>query len=63
MPLSSLLQDILLALAPAGGQQTARRNAWAGMSRDAAASRDRREAEAAVAALGVRRRRSTGTRC
>jgi hypothetical protein len=38
---------LLLAL-PAGGQTTARRNAWAGMSAGSARGRDRRTAELAV---------------
>jgi hypothetical protein len=44
---------LLLAL-PAGGQATARRNAWAGMSSDAARRRERGQAEAALAAADVR---------
>ena len=47
-PLRTLqvLQSFLL---PHGGQHRARQNAWAGMSRDAALVRDRREAERALA--------------
>jgi hypothetical protein len=54
--LPSLLsaQALLLALAPHGGQQTARRNAWAAMSVDAARARARREAAAAVNAAATR---------
>jgi hypothetical protein len=52
-PVRSLQALLLLAL-PAGGQATARRNAWAGMSADAARSRERRQAEAALAAADVR---------
>ena len=48
------LQTLLLLALPAGGQATARRNAWAGMSADAARGRDRRLAEAALAAADVR---------
>ena len=48
------LSSLLLLVLPAGGQTTARRNAWAGMSADAARGRDRRQAEAALAAAGVR---------
>ena len=48
------LQSLLLLALPAGGQATARRNAWAGMSADAARGRDRRQAEAALAAADVR---------
>ena len=47
-------QSLLLLALPAGGQATARRNAWAGMSADAARGRDRRQAEAALAAADVR---------
>ena len=52
----AFLQTLLTTALPAGGQRTARRNAWAGMSADAARARARREAEAAVAAAA---RRST----
>ena len=48
------LQSLLLLALPAGGQATARRNAWAGMSADAARGRERRQAEAALAAADVR---------
>ena len=44
----TLVQSLSLLLAPHGGQHLARQNAWAGMSRDAALSRDRREAELAL---------------
>ena len=52
-PVASLQAVLLLAL-PSGGQATARRNAWAGMSADAARGRERRQAEAALAAADVR---------
>ena len=52
-PAASLQALLLLAL-PAGGQATARQNAWAGMSADAARGRQRRQAEAALAAADVR---------
>ena len=52
--LSTSLQSALLLALPAGGQATARRNAWAGMSADAARARSRRQAEAALAAADVR---------
>ena len=52
-PVRSLQALLLLAL-PAGGQATARRNAWAGMSADAARGRERRQAETALAAADVR---------
>ena len=48
------LQALVLLVVPAGGQGTARRNAWAGMSADAARGRERRQAEAALAAADVR---------
>ena len=50
LPLRTLhvLQSFLL---PHGGQHRARQNAWAGMSRDAALMRDRREAERVLATL------------
>ena len=54
----TLVQSLSLLLAPHGGQHLARRNAWAGMSRDAVMKRDRREADLALAAaaaqVGVR---------
>ncbi|HWG93045.1 MAG TPA: hypothetical protein VNU66_02315 [Mycobacteriales bacterium] len=53
-PLVRALQAAVLALAPHGGQHAARRNAWAGMSTDAARARARREADAAVAAALLR---------
>ena len=48
------LQAVLLLASPSGGQTTARRNAWAGMSADAARGRARRQAEAALAAADAR---------
>jgi len=51
---SSRAQSLVLLLVPHGGQAHARRNAWAGMSADAAVGRDRREAEAALAAAEAR---------
>ena len=48
------LQSLLMLALPAGGQATARRNAWAGMSADAARGRERRQADAALAAADVR---------
>ena len=52
---ASRLQDLTLVLLPHGGQRSARRNAWAAMSADAALARGRREAEVAVAAAAARR--------
>jgi hypothetical protein len=49
-----LLQAALLAAAPFGGQHTARRNAWAAMSADAARGRARRDAEAAMGLAELR---------
>ena len=49
-PLLSAGRSLLLAALPAGGQTTARRNAWAAMSSDVARARARREAAAAMAA-------------
>ena len=53
-------QDLLMLAFPLGGQRTARRNAWAGMSDDAARSRARRAAEAALES--ARARAASGTR-
>ena len=62
MAFPSLVQDLILCALPQGGQRTARRNAWAGMSADAARSRATREAEAAMAAAVLRDgRERTGT--
>lgn len=49
-PSTSLLlaRVVVLAVLPHGGQQTARRNAWAGMAADAQRSRARRDAAAAM---------------
>ena len=58
----TVVQDLLLLVLPAGGQRTARRNAWAGMAADAARSRAAREAASAMAELEHRQRgRGTGT--
>ena len=48
-PLVPVVQGLVLAVLPHGGQLTARRNAWAGMASDAARARSRREADAALA--------------
>jgi len=62
VPLASFVQGLILAALPAGGQRTARRNAWAGMSADATPSRAGREAEAALVAAVLRAgRQRTGT--
>jgi hypothetical protein len=47
--LLALGQAAVLAALPHGGQRTARRNAWAGMSAQSARSRAQREADAAIA--------------
>jgi hypothetical protein len=52
--LTRSVQSLVLVALPGGGQTTARRNAWAGMSADAARARSRRQAEAALAAADVR---------
>ena len=57
MPLTTIRSHattLLLLALPAGGQTTARRNAWAGMSADAVRARQRGQAEAALAAAGLR---------
>ena len=61
MALASLVQDLLLAAAPAGGQSVARRNAWAAMSQDAVRARGRRDARIALAAADRRARRASST--
>lgn len=60
MRVPSTVQDLLLTTLPAGGQRTARRNAWAGMSANAARARARREAAEALA-LAAHRAGSTGS--
>ena len=45
-----LAQSAVLLVLPHGGQQAARRNAWAGMAADSARGRARREADAAMTA-------------
>lgn len=47
--------ELLLLLAPHGGQLTARRNAWSAMSDDAVRARARQEAAAALARAGAAR--------
>ena len=42
------LESLFLTVLPHGGQRSARRNAWASMSSDAALARSRREADAAM---------------
>ena len=42
------LESLFLTVLPHGGQLSARRNAWASMSSDAAWARGRREADAAM---------------
>jgi hypothetical protein len=46
---------LVLAVAPQGGQQLARRNAWAAMATDAGRARARREASLAMALAQARR--------
>ncbi len=45
---TTLARNIFMIALPHGGQGAARRNAWAGMSRDAALGRARTEAETAL---------------
>ncbi len=66
MALASLVQDLLMLAVPHGGQEVARRNAWASMSAGSARARGRREADEAMAvalATAARRgaRHSTGS--
>ncbi|MDQ1655062.1 MAG: hypothetical protein QOD41_145 [Cryptosporangiaceae bacterium] len=49
-PLQTLMMIAITRIFPEGGQATARRNAWAAMSSNATLARDRREADAALAA-------------
>jgi hypothetical protein len=49
-------QSTVLFVLPHGGQNLARRNAWASMSVDAARARARREAAVAVARAAARHR-------
>jgi hypothetical protein len=49
-PLQTLMMIAISRIFPEGGQATARRNAWAAMSSNATLARDRREADAALAA-------------
>ena len=51
---ASLTTTVLLTALPHGGQRTARRNAWASMSTDAARARGRRDADAAMALSAFR---------
>jgi hypothetical protein len=53
-----LIQQLALTAFPHGGQGHARRNAWAGMVRDASLSRNRREADAAMAVAADRYRQA-----
>ena len=53
---ASLTTTVLLTALPHGGQRTARRNAWASMSTDAARARGRRDADAAMAQSAFRAR-------
>jgi len=52
---TALARTLLLVSLPAGGQETARRNAWAGMSEGATRARSRREADAATSRPDDRR--------
>ena len=61
MTFRSLAQTLLMTAAPAGGQSTARRNAWAAMSEDAVRARGRRDARVALAAAERQARRVSRT--
>ena len=61
MALASLVQNLILAAVPAGGQAAARQNAWASMSAGSARNRDRRQAEAAMAVAVERAQREQVT--
>ena len=50
------LETVFLTVMPHGGQRSARRNAWASMSADAALARSRREADAAMERAALRAR-------
>lgn len=63
MALASLVQELVLLAFPAGGQASARRNAWASMSACSATSRARREAETALELAVQRTERRQGTGC
>jgi hypothetical protein len=45
---ATTVQTLFLTALPHGGQRSARRNAWASMSTDAARARGRREADVAM---------------
>jgi hypothetical protein len=63
MTIPTLVQELVLAALPYGGQRTARRNAWTAMAQDAARARARRDALAVLAAAQRRALRTevTGT--
>ena len=50
------LESLFLTVLPHGGQRSARRNAWASMSADAAWARNRREADSALERAELRAR-------
>ena len=58
MSLRRTAQSLVLLLLPHGGQQTARRNAWAGMVADSARARSSREAQAALDRAALRSART-----
>jgi hypothetical protein len=53
-PVRSGAGAVLLVVAPHGGQERSRRNAWAAMAADAGRARARREATAAMTAAAAR---------
>ena len=58
--IAPLVQHLVLAALPSGGQRAARRNAWAALVADKARSRAAREADAAMAAALATSSRRTG---
>jgi len=54
----TLALDLSVLVLPHGGQHTSRRNAWAGMVSDATRTRQRTEAELALAQAAQRAPRS-----
>lgn len=58
---ATLTGSVVLAALRDGGQRTARRNAWVGMSSNAVVGRARREADLALALSEARARAGTAT--
>jgi hypothetical protein len=51
--MEQLIRSLVMALVPAGGQGTARRNAWAAMAADAKRARQRAEVAAYLNAVAA----------